>query len=126
VFAKKIIIFGLMVLDGLQTVDIIEAMENFLEMVRPSEDVRPQLDISYKIEGQSVFVLEIRPQFGNKQLYREYAVAKATYVRSENIWKVFWMRANLKWYSYLPQPVVGDIKEFAKLVREDKHHCFWG
>ncbi|MBS1783311.1 MAG: DUF3024 domain-containing protein [Bacteroidetes bacterium] len=39
---------------------------------------------------------------------------------------MFWIRADLKWYSYSPKPTVNNINEFTKLVEEDKHHCFFG
>jgi hypothetical protein len=115
-----------MTLDGLHTVDIIETMENFLESERPPADMRSQLDINYLIEGQSVIINEVRPAWENKDEYREYPVAKATYVRTKNHWKVFWLRADFKWYAYPPQPIVQTLQEFSQLVKEDKHHCFWG
>ncbi len=115
-----------MAIDVLQTLDIIEAMENFIARTRPPEHIRPELDISYKIEGQSIYVLEIRPQWDNPKITREYPVAKTTFVKTKNHWKVFWMRADLKWHSYQPTPAVKSINEFIKLVEEDKHHCFWG
>jgi hypothetical protein len=50
-----------MVVDSLKTLDIIEVMENFVEKRRPPVHIRAKLDIGYKIEDQSVYVLEIRP-----------------------------------------------------------------
>jgi hypothetical protein len=47
----------------LQTVDIIEVMENFIESKRPPEELRDKVDLSFKIEGQSVIVYEIRALF---------------------------------------------------------------
>jgi hypothetical protein len=115
-----------MPVDLLQTLAIIEVMENFLAKRRPPEHIRPELDIGYKIEGQSVYVLEIRPQWNNKSVIREYAIAKATYVKSKAHWKVFWMRANLKWYPYDPKPTVKKLSDFVKQVDEDEYGCFWG
>ena len=45
-----------MAIDILQTVDIIEIMENYLEDARPPEEIRKQLDIGYRIEDQSVLL----------------------------------------------------------------------
>lgn len=36
------------------------------------------------------------------------------------------MRADLKWHSYPPAPVVGTVEKFLSLVAEDKHACFFG
>ena len=115
-----------MAIDVLQTLDVIEAMENFLARKRPPEHIRPQLDIGYKIEGQSIIIFEIRPQWNKPEIILEHPLAKTTFVKTKNNWKVFWMRADLKWHSYTPTPVVKTVLEFTKLVEEDKHHAFWG
>jgi len=115
-----------MAIDILQTVDVIEAMENFIERKRPPEHIRSRLDIGYKIEGQSIYVLEIRPQWDKPEVIREHPVAKTTFVKTKNYWKIFWLRADLNWHSYQPKPIVKSIHEFIKLIDEDEHHCFWG
>ncbi len=56
----------------------------------------------------------------------ESPYAKATYIKSENKWKVYWMRGNLKWTSYEPQSKVNSLKDFIALIEEDKYHCFKG
>ena len=53
-------------------------------------------------------------------------MAKATYVRSQNIWKVYWQRADLKWHSYDPDPEVDSIEDFLSVVDADKYACFFG
>ena len=115
-----------MAIDTLQTLEVIEAMENFISRIRPPESIRPKLDIGYKIEGQSIYVVEIRPQWNKPEVILEHPIAKTTFVKAKNHWKVFWMRADLNWHSYTPQPIVKTIIEFTKLVEEDNHHCFWG
>ena len=34
----------------------------------------------------------------------EEPVAKATYISKTNRWKIYWMRADLKWHAYPPHP----------------------
>ena len=115
-----------MAIDILKTVDIIEIMENYLEEVRPPEEIRNQLDIGYKIEDQSVVLVEIRPIWTNPSEIREYGYAKATFIKSKNVWRIFWMRASLKWQSYEPMPEVVTLQEFLEIVDEDKMGCFKG
>ena len=115
-----------MAIDILQTVDIIEVMENFLERKRPKIEIRNQVDIGYKIDGQSIILFEISPRWDNPEIICEYPFAKTTYVKKNNNWKVYWMRADLKWHSYPIQPTVKNLKEFTRLVEEDEHHCFFG
>jgi hypothetical protein len=111
--------------DILKTTDIIEVMESFIEKHRPPEEIRHQLDMSYKIESQSIFIFEIRPRWDKPEEKIHCEVAKATYVKSKDNWKVYWMRGNLKWYPYKP-PTVQSLKKFTELVGEDKFGCFWG
>lgn len=115
-----------MAIDVLQTLEIIEVMENFLARKRPPQHIRNQLDIGYKIEDQSIIIFEIRPQWKKPEIILEHPMAKTTFVKTKNTWKVFWIRANLKWHNYSPKPTVSSLQEFTKLVEEDKHHCFWG
>ena len=115
-----------MPVDNLHTLDIIEVMEGFLQRARPPENIRPQLDIGYKIEGQSIIIHEIHPFWDDPSKIIEPKIAKATFVKAKNHWKVFWLRANLKWDAYKPKPIVRDLKEFVNLVEEDKLGCFWG
>lgn len=53
-------------------------------------------------------------------------MAKATYVRTRKHWGVFWMRRDLKWHSYDPQPVVETIEEFLEIVDRDQLCCSFG
>ena len=115
-----------MAIDSLKTLDIIEVMENFIEKRRPPVHILPKLDIDYRIDGQSVTIVEVRPKWDNPEIYRDTPIAKTTFIKAKNQWKVFWMRQDLKWHSYTPKPHVKTLKEFTELVLEDKHACFWG
>jgi len=109
-----------------QTLEIIEVLENYLNEKRPPEEMRNELDLSYKIDGQSVIIYELRPRWDKPEEIIECPVAKTTFVHNREHWKIFWMRADLKWHSYKPKPFVKTIKDFVKIVDEDKYGCFWG
>lgn len=108
----------------LETADVIEKMQNYLDRERPPVEMRPQLDISYRIEGQSIIIFEIRPHLLDPQKVIESPYAKTTYIKA-NHWKVFWMRGNLEWYPYKPA-TVNTLEEFLKLVDDDEMGCFKG
>ena len=112
--------------DANELAHVEDVMDAFLERRRPREEIRHELDLGYRIEGQSITIVEIRPQFMNPSVITEEPIAKTTYVRSSDVWKVFWMRANLKWYSYDPKPKVKTLQEFAKLVEADEYAAFFG
>ena len=85
------------------------------------------MDLAFRVAGQSVEILETRPAWrGLVNEKHESPVAKATYVRSRGVWRVFWQRRDLKWHSYDPTPEVKSVEEFASLVGEDSHACFFG
>ena len=115
-----------MALDIPKSVEIIEIMENYISRVRPPKEVRHQVDLAYEIENQSIILNEIRPFWNdsNKILSRGYA--KATFVHQQNIWKIYWKRADNKWHLYEPLPSVDRLEDFLKIVDEDKTACFKG
>jgi hypothetical protein len=116
-----------MALSELEAARVRRSLDAFLERRRPPPHIRPKLDLAYRISGQSVEIFEIRPAFRAAPNEKtEHAVAKATFVRTRAIWRVFWQRADLKWHSYEPVPTVGSIDAFLKVVSEDAHHCFFG
>jgi len=103
------------------------AMDVFMQRRRPPAHIRPVLDLGFRITGQSVEIFEIRPAWrGPPDEKHESPVAKATYVRARGVWHVFWQRRDLKWHSYEPRPEVKSVEEFASLVSEDAHACFFG
>ena len=102
------------------------AAEAFLSVKRPPPHVRPQLDIGYRIENQSIEIFEIRPDWQDASVILEHSFAKATYVKTQQAWKIFWQRADLKWHSYDPVASVKSIEKFFDAVVDDPHGCFWG
>jgi len=113
-------------IDALFSLEIIEVLENFIDRKRPPEEIRHKLDLSYKIEDQSVTIFEIRPRWDNYEEKMECFVAKATFVKNQNIWKIFWQRSDAKWHQYMLKSKVNTLEEFITLVEEDKNGCFWG
>ena len=98
----------------------------FVEARRPPPHVRPEVDLSYRIENQSVELFEVRPAFQRPDEMIEHAIAKATYVKSAKMWKIYWMRADLKWHRYEPRATVSKVEEFIAEVDRDPYGCFFG
>lgn len=110
----------------LETKRIEKETRTFVEKRRPPPHVRPQLDIASRITRQSILIFEIRPMWRDPAKKQEIEVAKATYVKSRDVWRVYWLRADLKWHPYDPLREVGSLKEFLNEVDEDPFCCFWG
>lgn len=103
-----------------------KVIQGFLEKHRPPPHIRPQLDLGGRVSGQSVEIFSIRPRYDDPSIRMETPAAKATYVKSRGLWKVYWMRADLKWHAYEPQAEVKSLEAFLDLVGEDAHACFFG
>ena len=102
------------------------AASEFLEDRRPPVEIRPKLDLDVRVSGQSVQIVEIRPHFREPSTIIESPVAKATFVKKSQRWKIYWMRSDLKWHSYTPAPESRSIEEFFAIVNADENGCFFG
>jgi hypothetical protein len=101
-------------------------MKDYVEEHRPPVHLRNEIDLSFRIKGQSVEIFEIRPLWSDKSKKIEESVAKATYVKNQKIWKVYWQRADLKWHRYDPHPETKTLEEFLDVVAKDEYCCFYG
>ena len=112
-----------MAFSEIEIASIKSAMDAYILRIRPQPEIRDKLDISYKIYGQSVEIFEIRPDMNRKIMHNP--IAKTTYIRTDSTWKIFWMRADLKWHGYKIQSVK-TINIFIEIVDTDEFCCFWG
>lgn len=92
---------------------------------RPPVHVRAKLDFEYQVKQQSIELLEVRPMRDKPQEILKRPFAKATFVRLQNLWKIYWMRGNLQWHPYDPA-TVRTVDEFFKHAGEDRLGCFLG
>lgn len=98
----------------------------FIKKRRPPPHIRSQVDLAFRVDGQSVEIFEVRPVWRKPEKKMEHPVAKATYVKTQRIWRIYWKRADLKWHCYEPNPEVGTIEDFIALVDKDEYACFFG
>src|SRR5690554_4408793 len=102
------------------------AASEFLEAPSTPLDNRPKSNPDGRVSGPSVQIVEIRPHFREPATIIESPVAKATYVKKSQRWKIYWMRSELKWQSYTPEPESRSIEEFFAIVNADENGCFFG
>jgi hypothetical protein len=115
-----------MALNDIERKRIEKAVVAFIEAHRPPPHIRPKLDLGFRLAGQSVELFEIRPQWDRPEVKHERPFAKATFVRTRGVWRVFWMRADLKWHGYEPALEVARIEDFLVVVQKDECACFFG
>ena len=93
---------------------------------RPPVHIRNEVDLSFRIEDQSILIFEIRSLFNKVDEKIESMVAKTTYIKKTKTWKIFWHKSDMKWHTYQPQPEVKTLEEFITILEEDEHACFYG
>jgi hypothetical protein len=103
-----------------------KALTWFMEQRRPPEHIRPQIDIGYSVRGQTVDIFEVRPDWKDKTVIGHTPVARVKFVRTEEQWLLYWMRGNLKWYSYEPDHSHSTLHSALKVVSADALCCFFG
>lgn len=101
-------------------------VEAYINRHRPPPHIRKELDLGYRFTNQSVEIFEIRPAWRRPGEYMEHSIAKATFVKTEQVWRIYWQRADLKWHRYEPDPSASTIEEFLSIVEQDEYRCFYG
>ena len=62
-------------------------LAQFIERRRPPPNIRAELDLAFRINGQSVEIFEVRSPWENKGKKLEHSIAKATYSKIKRNWK---------------------------------------
>lgn len=110
------------------TIDINEAtIKKYIESKRPEDaEIRKQLDMGYSYDGTIAILYEIRPVWDNPTEIQHIEYAKIRFYKSKRRWKLYWMRASLKWELYDPFPESTHLEKIIEIINEDKHGCFYG
>jgi hypothetical protein len=98
----------------------------FLERRRPPPRLRKDVDLSFRINRQSVEIFEIRSHWTGKGKPTEHRIAKAMFMKCKQNWKVLREGPDLKWRSYEPHPEAQTIEEFLAIIQNDDHDSFFG
>jgi len=113
-----------MALSELELAGVNRTMTAYIARRRPRPEIRNELDIGYSIENQSIIVHEDRQLYDGSRMIEP--VAKATWVKTQRTWKVFWMRADLRWHSYEPLAIARTLDKVLEEIDADPYGCFWG
>lgn len=95
---------------------------DFVERRRPSEEHRDEIDLSFSLKNQTVEIFSVESVFDDKSKKNQIPIAKITYTKTGDQWKVYWMRGNLKWSLYETLP---SLEDALSLIDRDEHGAFW-
>ncbi|MBN2467405.1 MAG: DUF3024 domain-containing protein [Deltaproteobacteria bacterium] len=93
---------------------------------RTPAHLKDKLRFEYDVEKQDVFIYEVRPVWNNPKEHTKLPFAKLTYVKSRNIWKLYWKRASGKWERYEPKDSDKDLGLLVQEIDKDPYGCFFG
>lgn len=113
-----------MAFSELELARVQRTMDAYIQRRRPRPEIRNELDIGYAVDNQSVTIHEDRRLYDGSRILEP--VAKATWVKTQKVWKIFWMRADLKWHSYEPLAQARTLDDVLAAVDADPYGCFWG
>lgn len=85
-----------------------------------------QLLIEYKLENQTLYLIEVRPKWNDPSIRTEKYAAKLSYIKKDKQWKLYWQRANLSWLLYEEKCTSNQLETLLQVVWDDPHGCFWG
>jgi Protein of unknown function (DUF3024) len=93
---------------------------------RPPLTLRDRIREGQRVTAQSIELFFLRPAFERPGEISEEAIAKVQYVRTQNAWRIFWKRADGKWWSYKPHPETRTLAEALGVINADANACFFG
>jgi hypothetical protein len=102
------------------------AIVAFMARRRPPEHIRPRFDLEYEQKGQAFEFVSVYPGMGGKGPKIRNPVARIKFVRTQDMWLLYWKRADMKWHQYEPAHQHTTLASALKTVDEDKYCCFWG
>ena len=103
-------------------------VQAYVNARRPPKEIRHKLDFGFKFEKNTFEIFEIRPVWNSPDQndYLKLSFAKFRYVKSKNLWKLYWMRASGKWELYDPFPESKNLDKIIECIEEDAYGCFYG
>ncbi len=103
-------------------------VESYIRDKRPPVEIRSKLDFGFSFTKNAFVLFEVRPIYlsSDPNDYQKLPYAKFKYVKTQMVWKLYWMRASGKWQSYEPLPECSNVDTILKCIEEDAFGCFYG
>lgn len=93
---------------------------------RPPPHVRNQLRDGQRITGREIELFFVRPRYNRLGEFMEDSIAKLRHFPGLGVWRLYWKRADRRWYGYKPCLEVASLEEGLRVVDADAYACFFG
>lgn len=98
----------------------------FWSRCRPPLHLRDQVREGQRIVDRTIELFLVRPAFYRPGEPIEESIAKVQYMVHQGVWRIFWQRANGRWFRYAPYPEANSLEEALRVIEEDTNGCFFG
>ena len=115
-----------MAFSDVERAENLASLKWFIDRHRPPEHLRDQVDLGYSIIGHVVELYEIRPEWKDETSTRHSTFARIRFFKSRGLWKLYWMRSDMKWYAYEPSEVHKSVRSALHVISADAYGCFFG
>lgn len=93
---------------------------------RPPLHLRDEVREGQRFDDTSIELFVVRPAFQRHGEQIEESIARVRFIRSRDVWHLFWKRADLKWHRYQPCPEADSLGAALRTIDEDANCCFFG
>jgi hypothetical protein len=88
--------------------------------------LKDKVQLDYAVKNHEILIYEVRPRWDEPSEWVESSIAKLRYVRASNEWRLYWQRANLKWWLYEPHSSSKNLSSMLDEIDSDPNGCFFG
>ncbi len=102
-------------------------VKQFVEALRPEDiEMRKKIDFGYSYQNNAFELFEVRPSWSNPNEKIKGYFAKFKFVKTQQVWKLYWRLSNGKWTTYGPLEETKDLFEVFEEIKKDPYNCFFG
>lgn len=93
---------------------------------RSPAHLQDKFRLEYRVKGHEIVIVERRPQWDDPSKWFESPAAKIKFIRSANKWRLYWMRADMKWHEYPGRSSSDRLDDLVQEIDADPLACFFG
>jgi hypothetical protein len=100
-------------------------LHSFCEKRIPNEH-RDKIRLSYRFRGNSVTLIDSRPDMFDKDKWLDLSIAQFRYDSADEKWTLYFADRNDKWHMYMDCDSSKDLQDLIDEVNEDPTGIFFG
>lgn len=86
---------------------------------------RDQVELTYRLRGTTVTLLERRPAWRDPGTWIELPIAQFRFILTNRTWRLFWRDRNIHWHPHHARPAKR-LQTLIQVIETDPSGIFWG